>query len=126
MGTKIKINEDTIQKNSQGIYVASSKNYDGIYYSADGKFWIQSNVTNGSFYTIECNSQDIFVAANAWYGDGIYYSADGKDWKKSNITKGSFWTSVCNSQDIFVACSWDDDEEKFYSADGKDWVKKIK
>lgn len=70
-----------------GIWIGLSGVGYGIYYSIDGKTWINSNVTKGRFYI-----DTVRYANGIWvcndYG-GARYSIDGKTWTASNITTNS-------------------------------------
>ena len=70
----------------------------GLYYSADGKTWTQSNITN-EVYAIY-NANGIWVAGS--WGTGLYYSIDGKIWTQNNVTSGIF-NAVYNANGIWVA-----------------------
>ena len=89
--------------NANGIWVVTSKNNQGLYYSTDGKTWEQSNRTDIAFKSVY-NANGIWVAGTG-NGFGLYYSTDGKTWVQSNITSGSF-NSVYNANGIWVAAGW--------------------
>ena len=56
---------------ANGIWVAGSNSDNGLYYSADGMTWTQSNQTNGGF-------RPVYYANGIWItgssGNGLYYS----------------------------------------------------
>ena len=98
----------------KGVYVAGSLDAKGIYYSTDGKTWVQSNVTTGSV-SVECNN-DVCVATGA---GNIYYSTDGKTWTQSNVTNVAV-TKARYANSLWVAAG---NAGIWYSTDGKTWTK---
>ena len=103
------------------IFVACSYSDKGLYYSNDGKSWIQSNITNGNFHNVyNANGMWITCSYDNNGGKGLYYSTDGKIWTQSNITSGIFHT-IYNANGIWVAGSYSD-KGLYYSTDGKVWT----
>ena len=84
----------------------------GLYYSTDGKEWIQSNIT---FHTYAPSYSDgVWVLSGP--SIGLYYSIDGKEWTQSNITKEAFHSFI-KINDIWIA------DAEYYSSDGKKWIR---
>ena len=54
-------------------WVAGS--YNGLYYSIDGKTWIQSNITSNGFSSIYY-ANGIWVTGDTWNSSGLYYSEE--------------------------------------------------
>ena len=98
---------------ANGIWVAGG-DINGLYYSADGMTWAQSNVTSTSIYTVYY-ANGIWVAGGYYPTDphncGLYYSADGMTWTPSNIDDSI--NSVHYANGIWVAGS--DNNGLYYS-----------
>ena len=75
-----------ILENDEFLVAATSS---GIWYSIDGKEWVQSNKTDGTFKCF-CYRNGVIIAG----GDqGIWYSENkGKSWSQTNQTTGTFNT----------------------------------
>lgn len=103
-----------------GMWIAGSYTNKGLYYSIDGKTWVQSNIT-----TYNCH--DAYYANGLWVAAlrspssslGLWYSSDGKNWGQSNITNVSL-AAVYNANGLWVAGG---SAGFYYSADGKAWTK---
>ena len=102
---------------SNGLWVACSEGSKGLYYSTDGKTWVQSNITKGNFKYVYC-VDGLWVAGAT--SNGIYYSTDGKTWTRSNITSGTCYC-IHYANGVFVACC-DSSNGIYYSTDGKTWT----
>ena len=103
---------------ANGIWAAAG--YNGIYYSTDGRTWVQSNITTG-YYEAMNNANGIWVVSGASSSnEGIYYSTDGKRWTQSNITKGYSYITA-NANGVWIAASRNSLSAIYYSADGKSW-----
>ena len=71
-----------------------------------GRYWTQSNKTDGRFSGGARYANGIWVAccgSNDYIG--LWYSTDGKNWTQSNKTDGSFSGGARYANDIWVACS---------------------
>ena len=82
----------------------------GLYYSADGKNWTQSNVTNESIVFVE-NANGLWVVGSRGTGNygsscGLYYSTDGKTWMPSNVSDQGV-TFAANANGLLVASGYD-------------------
>ena len=62
---------------ANGIWVAGSNSYKGLYYSTDGMTWTQSNYTSGHFNSVYYANEIWITGSN---DDGLYYSVDGMTW----------------------------------------------
>lgn len=92
------------------VWVVGSDN--GLYYSIDGKTWIQSNVTSGE-------PSKIMYGGNIWLAnidDSLYYSTDGKTWTQSE--KKIYLIDYLNYTWIGQNIS---DLVTYYSSDGLSW-----
>ena len=69
-----------------------------------GRYWTQSNKTNGIFDGGARYANGIWVACNNANG-GLWYSTDGMNWTKSNVSSGSFRGGARYANGIWVACS---------------------
>ena len=109
---ELKLNEYTI--------VASSKDNSGLLYSTDnGRTWVQSDQTSGSFQCLTVTNDGTIIAG----GDiGLWYSKDGgKTWTQSNITSGDFNRLTVTNDGTVIAAGGD--IGLWYSKDnGKTWI----
>lgn len=108
--------------NANGMWVTA--NATGIYYSLDGKSWMQSNITSipGQYLPV---IYTIIYKAGIWVinsRNGIYYSTDGKNWTQSNLTSDNLDLKFANG--IWLATSNNNGYESgiYYSTDGKTWT----
>lgn len=69
-------------KFANGIWVANGGEEAGIYYSTDGKTFLQSNVTSTNDYELIYNDRVWIVYQSN--GTDMYYSTDGKTWTSYN------------------------------------------
>lgn len=84
--------------NANNVWVGGC-NESGLYYSADGKNWNQSNITTGNFYIVY-NANGLWIAG----GDiGLYYSVDGKNWTQSNTMTFNSLNSILYANGIWIA-----------------------
>ena len=75
------INPDEVIYND-GLFVVGAGN--GIYYSADGKTWTQSNIVDVTSVMVDYYA-GVWVACLTMASEnGLYYSIDGKEWFESN------------------------------------------
>jgi hypothetical protein len=68
---------------NNGVYLASGED-NGIWYSANGVRWWQSNITTGSFGCIYYGN-GMYLAGSSI---GLYYSTDAIHWYVTNVTSG--------------------------------------
>lgn len=93
----------------------------GIYYSTDGKNWIQSNITNGRFSTLK-------YAKGVWLATGngnsyIYRSTDGKTWTEVDLNLEIELGSIVYVNGIWSVYNLNYADCLYYSNDGVTWVK---
>ena len=100
--------------------------YGGLWYSTDGKEWVQAVDSTGE--TLSCwfncvvYANGLFVAASDYEGTGIYYSTDGVTWTQSNITSGGAM-SLIYEKGIWLASHYGGGFLNVsYSLDGKTWT----
>lgn len=83
-----------------GMWVACSLN-SGLWYSTDGKTWIQSNITSGS-YNWCCYDAGKWCAV----GSGALVSTDGINWTSISVAGSTYtYVHVCCSNGIWVMSS---------------------
>ena len=82
---------------SNGLWVAASGVRNGLYYSTDGKVWVQSNITSDSFNSIYY-SNGIWVAG----GYGVLYYSDSPDNNKILQVVNGEWAMVAvpNAEEV--------------------------
>lgn len=100
---------------TKNIWIATPDSQpNGIYYSEDGKKWVQSNITEGkSYYDITYGNGiwNMFLTADTQ--QQLYYSEDGKKW-----ILNSNWT-YSSSRITYNNGLWH--IGRYYSVDGKNW-----
>ena len=102
---------------ANGIWVASSGDSTGLYYSEDGKTWTQSNITSRNFGSI-CNANGIWVVGST----GLYYSEDGKTWTKGG-GPSVYYYHVNHANGIWVASSANSNRTGLdQGEDGRTWT----
>ena len=89
-----------------------------------GRYWTQSNKTDGSFYGGARYANGIWVACGS-DSNGLWYSTDGKNWTQSNKTDGYFHGGARYANGIWVACS-SRSNGLWYSTDGMNWTQSNK
>ena len=101
------------------LYVYCTYNGTGLWYSYDGRFWIQSNVTTGKSEGVYWDdSLKLFVSGS---DAKFVYSTDGKTWTDSNITNASSIRDIYKFKEyICVGTLLSGD---YYSTDGKTWTR---
>lgn len=113
------------------VWVASSYNFDGLFYSVDGKTYVQSNITSKFGLEVTfCASDDTIIAGynggNSSFYSPVYYSIDnGRTWTASNLTSGKLIDCYYNGN-LFICIFFDSLENKrciYYSKDGIIWLK---
>lgn len=103
-------------------YVATSNN--GMWYSHDGRYWIQSNITTGAHdVSYFDNSLNLFISGS---DKKIIYSTDGMTWSDSNFSI----TDDTNALHINIIYKFKDyicvgtqNHGEYYSTDGKTWTR---
>lgn len=99
------------------LYVSSTTN-GGLWYSYDGRFWIQSNVTAGSCQGVYWDdSLKLFVSGS---GNKFVYSTDGKTWIDSNISDASTIIIIYKFKEYICVGTT---TGYYYSTDGKTWTR---
>ncbi len=96
-----------------GLWVAGGGMNVGLYYSEDGKTWMQSNITTSTFFKAVHKANGLWVASAI---SGLYYSEDGKIWMQSNITSDG------TKAIVYANGLWVTGEKAYYSEDGKTWI----
>ena len=104
------------------VWVAATEK--GLYYSADGKTWIQSNITTGiySFVGGSALVDDKVMIALSKTSKPLLYSEDGKTWTASNVSFASPYGAY-NYDGLWVAFLYNNSKGcAYYSEDGKTWT----
>lgn len=101
------------------IYVGGS-DYKGLWYSYDGRYWMQSNITTG--FTEDTYFDDILSLFISGSNDKIVYSTDGKTWSDSNITSGIKSVRCIHRFKDYICVGTTSDGD-YYSIDGKTWTR---
>jgi hypothetical protein len=104
--------------NVDGLWVAVVQG-NGIYYSRNGKTWVQSNITN-QIYSPHINYVNgIWFAF--YYDKPLYYSTDGMTWTQSNLVwKDNSDYTVCYAKGVWVINNGS--TGIYYSTDGMTWT----
>ena len=106
------INPDEVIYND-GLFVVGAGN--GIYYSADGKTWTQSNIVDRPINTIY-RQKYWYAVANQ--GGILLKSEDGRTWEETDLP---VFTHMVKAGGIFVGCGLYCDGV-YYSEDGDTWL----
>ena len=103
------------------IYVGGSINNKGLWYSYDGRYWMQSNITTGGFteHIYFDNILSLFISGS---NDKIVYSTDGRTWSDSNIISGITHVRKFHRFKDYV-CVGTESGGDYYSTDGKTWTR---
>ena len=101
------------------IYVGGSIGR-GLWYSYDGRYWMQSNITAGYIEKMYYDDTlSLFISGN---NDKIVYSTDGRTWSDSNITSGIGLVKRIHRFKDYICLGTNIDGD-YYSTDGKTWTR---
>ena len=101
------------------IYVSNST-FQGLWYSYDGRYWVQSNITTGfGHQTYFDDTLGLFISGS---DNKIVYSTDGRTWSDSNIISGITHVRQFHRFKNYI-CVGTESGGDYYSTDGKTWTR---